>query len=365
MQVGKVETYEQIHIKATWTIQIIDLVMCDIGEYFESASFSTFHNESEIKWHLRIYPKGDSARTKEYIFVNLLGKCDLNITANINFHLGPMCHLNNNETGVRQLFERKRVFNEDNMLKKGATLKIESTISITNMKAETEENVKGLNNFRSREHVSFENLLDCEQFSDVTFDLGGKSVYGHKNLLVSRSPVFAAMFQNGMIESTSKVVTIGNIEHEIFREMLRYLYAAKVNNIDKFAVQLLRAADMYVINGLKYLCEEFLSENLNLENVLEYFTMAEQYNAAKLKVETVNFMKANAKDIIYKPDFKSSNAMFEMLQMQLGLGAHEAKNVPQGQTILVMQPRKKYKTAVINNKVVIIPYIEGNLKSKH
>ena len=326
MLFGKVEMKEEIHIKSTWTIQITDLLLCDIGECFESASFSTFHNESEIKWRLIIYPKGDCIGTTECILVNLVAECDLRIAANISFSDGPICFLKNNETGLLELFTRQKVFHEENILKKDANLNIECTISIINMKAEAKANVKGLNYFRSREHVSFENLLDCEQFSDVTFNVGGTVVYGHKNLLASRSPTFAAMFQNSKTESSSKVVTIEDIDPEVFREMLRYLYSAKVYNIDKFAIQLLHVADRYIINGLKYLCEEVLCENLTLDNVLAYFNVAEQNNAAKLKAQTLNFMKVNAQDIIYKPDFKSSNAMFEMLLMLLGIRAPEAKD---------------------------------------
>lgn len=74
-------------------------------------------------------------------------------------------------------------------------------------------------------------LSECTQFMleheiacDVTFLLGDtkQEVRAHKFILISRSPVFSAMFCGPMAE-TQEQITIPDIAPEVFKIVLRYL----------------------------------------------------------------------------------------------------------------------------------------------
>ena len=52
----------------------------------------------------------------------------------------------------------------------------------------------------------------------------GEALSAHKVILCARSPVFQAMFSNGMKESLSEVVTIPDIDTAVLRDMLVYVY---------------------------------------------------------------------------------------------------------------------------------------------
>ena len=65
-------------------------------------------------------------------------------------------------------------------------------------------------------------MLQSKVASDVQFCLGssGQEVVAHKYMLISRSPVFYAMFCGSMAD-TSGVITVPDIEPGIFELFLR------------------------------------------------------------------------------------------------------------------------------------------------
>lgn len=107
------------------------------------------------------------------------------------------------------------------------------------------------------------NLFDNEKFSDVTLSVGGREFQAHKAILAgtidsigkslaypnlvclstARSPVFAAMFEHEMEERKQNRVAITDVDHEVLKEMLRFIYTGKAPNLEKMADDLLAAAD--------------------------------------------------------------------------------------------------------------------------
>lgn len=59
----------------------------------------------------------------------------------------------------------------------------------------------------------------------------------------ARSPVFAAMFEHEMEERKQNRVAISDVDHEVLKEMLRFIYTGKAPNLEKMADDLLAAAD--------------------------------------------------------------------------------------------------------------------------
>lgn len=67
-------------------------------------------------------------------------------------------------------------------------------------------------------------------------------------MLSARSPVFQAMFEHEMEERKHNRVDITDVDHEVLREMLRFIYTGKASNLEKMADDLLAAADK--VSGL-------------------------------------------------------------------------------------------------------------------
>lgn len=62
-------------------------------------------------------------------------------------------------------------------------------------------------------------------------------------LFIARSPVFAAMFEHEMEERKQNRVAITDVDHEVLREMLRFIYTGRAANLERMADDLLAAAD--------------------------------------------------------------------------------------------------------------------------
>jgi hypothetical protein len=85
---------------------------------------------------------------------------------------------------------------------------------------------------------------------------GKKQIGGHVNILSARSSVFAAMFTTNMQEVKTGQVVIKDIQLDIFKELLQYIYSARTKNsmIEETARLLFMAADKYYNNALKEEC---------------------------------------------------------------------------------------------------------------
>lgn len=133
----------------------------------------------------------------------------------------------------------------------------------------------------------------------------------------ARSPVFQAMFEHEMEERKHNRVDITDVDHEVLREMLRFIYTGKASNLEKMADDLLAAADkvrfwncwilmykffdwifflfvfiflQYALERLKVMCEEALCTNLSIDNAAEILILADLHSADQLKAQAIDFI---------------------------------------------------------------------------
>ncbi|KAL8183261.1 UNVERIFIED_CONTAM: hypothetical protein K2H54_029132 [Gekko kuhli] len=134
------------------------------------------------------------------------------------------------------------------------------------------------------------NLWETTRFTDCSFYVGGQEFKAHKSVLSARSPVFNAMFEHEMEESKKNRVEINDVDPEVFKEMMRFIYTGKAPNLDKMADNLLAAADKYALERLKVMCEEALCSNLSVENVADILILADLHSAEQLKAQAIDFI---------------------------------------------------------------------------
>lgn len=134
------------------------------------------------------------------------------------------------------------------------------------------------------------NLWENTRFTDCCFFVKGKEFKAHKSVLAARSPVFNAMFEHEMEEYTKNRVEINDLDPEVFKEMMRFVYTGKAPNLDKMADNLLAAADKYALGRLKVMCEEALCSGLSVENVADTLILADLHGAEQLKAQAIDFI---------------------------------------------------------------------------
>ncbi|KFP78571.1 SPOP protein, partial [Atrichornis clamosus] len=133
-------------------------------------------------------------------------------------------------------------------------------------------------------------LWENSRFTDCCLCVAGQEFKGHKAILAARSPVFSAMFEHEMEESKKNRVEINDVEPEVFKEMMCFIYTGKAPNLDKMADDLLAAADKYALERLKVMCEDALCSNLSVENAAEILILADLHSADQLKTQAVDFI---------------------------------------------------------------------------
>lgn len=153
---------------------------------------------------------------------------------------------------------------------------------------------------------NYNELLLNEQFNDVTFVIGREKFAAHRQILSTQSSVFKSMFEHDMLEKTSGVVKITDVESNTFKLLLRYIYYGKVNASDlEDWLKLLVAADKYDMTNLSSLCEDRVIKNLNVYNVSDALVTADRVNAEALKEKSVNFIVRNKRRVINTKGFKN------------------------------------------------------------
>ncbi|KAL5017742.1 hypothetical protein ScPMuIL_005173 [Solemya velum] len=122
-------------------------------------------------------------------------------------------------------------------------------------------------------------MLEQQIGCDIVFLVGEnrQQIRAHKFILISRSPVFQAMFC-GPLAETQSAIPIPDIEPETFQLLLSYMYYdADILGTDSLRV--LYAAKKYCVSDLVNICRKGLSKIVNTENacqLLQYGWMLDE-----------------------------------------------------------------------------------------
>ncbi|KAK8928215.1 ARM REPEAT PROTEIN INTERACTING WITH ABF2 [Platanthera zijinensis] len=135
-----------------------------------------------------------------------------------------------------------------------------------------------------------ERFVNSSTISDVTFLVEGKRFYAHRIALLASSDAFRAMFDGGYREKDMRDIEIPNIKWEVFELMMRFIYTGSVEISPDVAQDLLRAADQYLLEGLKRLCEYTIAQVVNLDNIFSMYELSEAYNAVLLQQTCILFV---------------------------------------------------------------------------
>ncbi|CAK8539144.1 unnamed protein product [Lathyrus sativus] len=135
-----------------------------------------------------------------------------------------------------------------------------------------------------------EQFVNNATLSDVTFLVEGKRFYAHRICLLASSDAFRAMFDGGYREKDARDIEIPNIRWEVFELMMRFIYTGSVDLTVEIAQDLLRAADQYLLEGLKRLCEYTIAQDVSLESVSNMYELSEAFNAISLRHTCILFI---------------------------------------------------------------------------
>ncbi|XP_015888046.1 ARM REPEAT PROTEIN INTERACTING WITH ABF2 [Ziziphus jujuba] len=146
-----------------------------------------------------------------------------------------------------------------------------------------------------------EQYVNNPTLSDVTFLVEGRRFYAHRICLLASSDAFRAMFDGGYREKDARDIEIPNIRWEVFQLMMRFIYTGSTDITPDIAQDLLRAADQYLLEGLKRHCEYTIAQDISLENVSSMYELSEAFNAMSLRHTCILFILEQYEKLSAKP----------------------------------------------------------------
>ncbi|KAK9282320.1 hypothetical protein L1049_005234 [Liquidambar formosana] len=146
-----------------------------------------------------------------------------------------------------------------------------------------------------------EQYVNNSTLSDVTFLVEGKRFYAHRICLLASSDAFRAMFDGGYREKDAKDIEIPNIRWDVFELMMRFIYTGSADVYLEIAQDLLRAADQYLLEGLKRLCEYTIAQDISAENVSLMYELSEAFHAMSLREACILFVLEQFDKLSAKP----------------------------------------------------------------
>ncbi|KAL5015245.1 hypothetical protein ScPMuIL_009515 [Solemya velum] len=136
-------------------------------------------------------------------------------------------------------------------------------------------------------------MLSNQIACDVTFLVGRsqETIMAHKYVLISRSSVFEASLCSPSVNLEGIVVP--DLEPDIFKSLLRYIYSEEADISLKTAATLFHASKKYGISELTEKCRICLFDNIEKHNVCELLQWATTFHCTEIIQKCLNFTETN------------------------------------------------------------------------
>jgi speckle-type POZ protein len=158
-------------------------------------------------------------------------------------------------------------------------------------------------------HRHLGGLLATGEGADVTFEVDTRTVAAHRFVLMARSPVFHAQLSSLTTTNNGAAVAvqIEDMEAQDFEAFLHYMYTDSLPETTKgseaaamMLPDLVAAANRYKMERLRLVCEDKLSEFVNVTTVAVILAFAVEHHCLGLKEVCLKFLEdpANLREVI-------------------------------------------------------------------
>jgi len=169
--------------------------------------------------------------------------------------------------------------------------------------------------------VEIGSFYESKHSSDIVISCDGKEFPAHRLVLSMASPVFYKMFDTDMKENLEKRMVIEDLDKETVGLLLDWMYFREVKTTLDFEnlVGLYKAAHKYEMEPLKSWCgRQIVEKHLNLDNVLELFSLGQVYEEATLLNSAKQIIKSEKRKIFKDPEvFQEFNKNFPAFAHEL------------------------------------------------
>ncbi|XP_015119381.1 speckle-type POZ protein A [Diachasma alloeum] len=310
------------HLTYEWTINDFTLLPQEKGQYIESPEFHTANNDAG--WKLRLYPQGYNDENYMSLYLHLayqsLGRMRIHWKILI-----IKCDEVKVDKTYEDVYDRPRLFGDPQFLNRSDLINMTSpedtfiiraeidmpmktaTVPISITESLKEEMEHDLAKYRWTEH--FARLFKEPKFSDVVVIASNERFFAHKVILATRSPVFAAMFE----DNRTNEVRIEHIAPVGVEAMLEFIYTDEVTDLDRRANILLEAAYKFQLPRLKTMCEMVIYKALKASNAADLLILTHESHSSKLKDHVMNFIVDHFSEVMISKSYERMEEYPELL----------------------------------------------------
>ncbi|XP_060064218.1 kelch-like protein 24 isoform X2 [Ylistrum balloti] len=145
-------------------------------------------------------------------------------------------------------------------------------------------------------------------FTDVEVVVDDETYCCHRVVLGAMSDYFNAMFNSGFRESNEKRVYLQGVDKETFEMILSFLYTGEDHVNNDNVSQLLMASVMLQVTSLQTICENYLRQNLNIDNCVGIWRIATSHGLQNLIKTSWTFIMKYFPEICGEEEFDSMSA---------------------------------------------------------
>ncbi|TMS37757.1 hypothetical protein L596_004625 [Steinernema carpocapsae] len=147
-----------------------------------------------------------------------------------------------------------------------------------------------------------------EAFHDIEITVGDQyPFYCHKCVLCIRSPYFQSFieFAQNLNENSVQRIEIQGTKVASFYEVLHYIYTDSIYINDQTdAFDMLEAADMFLVPGMKHKVGRLLCNEFTVNNVVGLIRMSRHFGVEVIENQAVEFISNHLHEVLFTKEFK-------------------------------------------------------------
>ncbi|XP_048008706.1 kelch-like protein 38 isoform X1 [Megalobrama amblycephala] len=148
------------------------------------------------------------------------------------------------------------------------------------------------------------NALRKDQIlTDVVLCSEGNEIPCHRNVLVSSSPYFYAMFCSCFLETQKPRIDLQGVPYDILMGIVEYVYTGSISITMEQVLPLMQAASMLQYGRLFEACSTFLQTQLSTDNCLSMIRLSEILHCSSLQEKARELAVKSFSDVVVSEDF--------------------------------------------------------------
>ncbi|XP_048881055.1 kelch-like protein 38 [Brienomyrus brachyistius] len=140
-------------------------------------------------------------------------------------------------------------------------------------------------------------------FTDVVLCSDDMEIPCHRNVLISSSPYFRAMFCSNFKESNQARIDLKGISSTVLSGIVDYVYTGTISITMDLVLPLMQAASMLQYYRLFEACSTFLQEQLSPDNCLSMIRLSEILHCHSLREKAKEMAVRSFSDVAASEDF--------------------------------------------------------------